>query len=168
MNELKSNLRSLKVLIEKVEGQLESVTTDVSSKSEEEETVSMEIAKPIISAVWPLIITWLSEKDTEDYKKKHRFNRWLRLIDAKNLRQLLFTRDQKARQKYGRGLTTEDPGGLEEATKKLADAVFFLSKANFAPQDLSGPEFNRQLTLLMDLHSVLGNHIVELKSNPKA
>ena len=115
--------------------------------------------------IWPLLVDWLTEKDTEG-NRRSRFGKWLKLIDARNTRQLLFTRELKGREKYGNGLSLSDSKGLEDATKRLADSVFLLVKSCKERNRYSSNELGRQVTLLTDLHNVIGNLIMELKSNP--
>lgn len=116
--------------------------------------------------VWPVLRDWIVTKDAEG-SRKSRFGNFLRLVDPKNVRQALFDRDRKAQEKYGSGLAfeTEVPS-FEKSVEKLSDSVYFLFKTLKSAQDLATSntnEYQRQLNLVTDLHSILGSFIADLK-----
>lgn len=124
------------------------------------------IAQVASTLVWPLLRDWLARKD-EEGSRRGRFARFLKFIDARNLRQALFERNKKAESKYGEGLSMEVGGdGLQTGVEKLSDAVYFLFKTTHCAESLcnNNPnEFKRQLDLVTDLHNVLGTFVLELK-----
>lgn len=125
---------------------------------------------PIVRAgatlVWPLLRDWLTRKD-EEGSRKGRFGSFLKFIDARNLRQVLFERNKKAEKKYGEGLSMEvGDAGVQTGVDKLSDAVYFLFKTLHEAESLCAHnpnEYNRQLDLITDLHNVLGTFVADLK-----
>jgi hypothetical protein len=117
--------------------------------------------------VWPLLRDWLLQKDGEG-NRKLRFSRFLRLTDAKNVRQVLFERNKKAEQKYGSGLTMDqDVPSFQPAVEKLADSVYFLFKTMNDASVLHAQnpnEYNRQLDIVTDLYNVLGSFLAEIRA----
>lgn len=149
-----------------VEPEME-IETHVIQESQNDLASMHLVAETVSNLVWPLLRDWLNSKDKEG-NRKLRFSKFLRLIDPRNVFQALAERDDKAKRKYGEGLSLEDaPANFQPAIEKLSDSVYFLFLTTKSAEQLrvSNPnEYARQLNTITDLHNILGSFIGDLKA----
>lgn len=121
------------------------------------------IIQPALTLIWKTLNLWMiNDPASRDSSRPSIFKPKLPYRDE--VRTLLFHRELKAREKFGRGLAFEDEGdGLTQSSGKMADALFWLYKYRARPGTINRLERERQLGICQDIHTLLGSLLSELK-----